>query len=58
MDLRPSAQRAALCGAPQWRAARSGSVRVLVDAGSFYETDAQQGFAHLIEHLTFRDPSI
>ncbi|MCW1987420.1 UNVERIFIED_ORG: zinc protease [Sphingomonas sp. R1F5B] len=31
------------------------SVRVLVDAGSFYETDAQQGFAHLIEHLTFRD---
>jgi zinc protease len=31
------------------------SVRVLVDAGSFYETDAQRGYAHLIEHLTFRD---
>ncbi|MFD2782574.1 insulinase family protein [Novosphingobium pokkalii] len=28
---------------------------MLVDAGSFYETDAQQGYAHLIEHLTFRD---
>lgn len=31
------------------------SVRVLVDAGSMYETDAQRGYAHLIEHLTFRD---
>ncbi len=31
------------------------SVRVLVDAGSLYETDAQRGYAHLIEHLTFRD---
>ncbi|MCW1382632.1 insulinase family protein [Novosphingobium sp. KCTC 2891] len=31
------------------------SVRILVDAGSLYETDAQRGFAHLIEHLTFRD---
>ena len=31
------------------------SVRVLVDAGSLYETDSQRGFAHLIEHLTFRD---
>jgi len=31
------------------------SVRVLVDAGAFYETDSQRGFAHLIEHLTFRD---
>ena len=31
------------------------SIRVLVDAGSLYETDSQRGFAHLIEHLTFRD---
>ncbi len=31
------------------------SVRVLVDAGSLYETDAQRGYAHLIEHLSFRD---
>lgn len=31
------------------------SVRVLVDAGSMYETDAQRGYAHLIEHLTFRE---
>ncbi|MBB3861485.1 zinc protease [Novosphingobium hassiacum] len=31
------------------------SIRVLVDAGSMYETDAQRGYAHLIEHLTFRE---
>jgi len=31
------------------------SVRVVADVGSLYETDAQRGFAHLIEHLTFRD---
>lgn len=31
------------------------SVRILVDAGSLYETDAQRGYAHLIEHLSFRD---
>ena len=31
------------------------SVRMLVDAGSLYETEPQRGFAHLIEHLTFRD---
>ncbi|MFM9937772.1 MAG: M16 family metallopeptidase [Novosphingobium sp.] len=31
------------------------SVRVLVDAGSLYETEPQRGYAHLIEHLTFRD---
>lgn len=31
------------------------SIRVLVDAGSLYETDDQRGYAHLIEHLTFRD---
>lgn len=30
------------------------SVRILVDAGSMYETDPQRGYAHLIEHLTFR----
>jgi zinc protease len=31
------------------------SVRVVADVGSLYETDAQRGYAHLIEHLTFRD---
>ncbi|WP_225204726.1 M16 family metallopeptidase [Novosphingobium huizhouense] len=31
------------------------SVRILVDAGSLYETEAQRGYAHLIEHLSFRD---
>lgn len=31
------------------------SVRLLVDAGSMYETDSQRGYAHLIEHLSFRD---
>ncbi|MBX9883888.1 MAG: insulinase family protein [Novosphingobium sp.] len=31
------------------------SVRMLIDAGSLYETDPQRGYAHLIEHLTFRD---
>ncbi len=30
------------------------SVRVLVDAGSLNETESERGFAHLIEHLTFR----
>ena len=30
------------------------SVRVRMDVGSLYETDAERGFAHLIEHLTFR----
>ena len=30
------------------------SVRVRIDAGSLMETDAEQGFAHFIEHLSFR----
>ena len=30
------------------------SIRVRVDAGSLYETDAERGFAHFIEHLSFR----
>ncbi len=30
------------------------AVRVRIDAGSLYETDAEQGYAHLIEHLSFR----
>ncbi|WP_335300446.1 insulinase family protein [Sphingomonas adhaesiva] len=30
------------------------AVRVRIDAGSLYETDDQQGYAHLIEHLSFR----
>jgi zinc protease len=30
------------------------SVRVLVDAGSLHERDSERGYAHLIEHLTFR----
>ena len=31
------------------------SIRILVDAGSLYETDAEQGYAHLLEHLSFRE---
>ncbi|GGD95170.1 peptidase M16 [Tsuneonella deserti] len=31
------------------------SIRVRIDAGSIHETDAEQGFAHLIEHMTFRE---
>ncbi|MGL4313410.1 MAG: M16 family metallopeptidase, partial [Sphingomonas sp.] len=30
------------------------AVRVRVDAGSLFETDSERGFAHFIEHLTFR----
>lgn len=30
------------------------SVRVRIDAGSLMERDDEQGFAHLLEHLTFR----
>jgi len=30
------------------------SVRVRIDAGSLYEQDSERGFAHLIEHLSFR----
>jgi zinc protease len=30
------------------------SIRVRVDAGSMHETDSEQGFAHLLEHLLFR----
>jgi len=31
------------------------SIRVRVDAGSLHEQDAEQGFAHLLEHLLFRE---
>lgn len=31
------------------------SIRIIADVGSLYETEAQRGYAHLIEHLTFRD---
>jgi zinc protease len=30
------------------------SIRVRIDAGSLHERDNERGFAHLIEHLTFR----
>lgn len=30
------------------------SIRVAVDVGSLYEEDSERGYAHLIEHLTFR----
>jgi zinc protease len=30
------------------------AVRVRIDAGSLAETDSERGFAHLIEHLSFR----
>jgi zinc protease len=31
------------------------SIRVRIDAGSIHEADSEQGFAHLIEHMTFRE---
>lgn len=30
------------------------AVRVRIDAGSLYEQDAERGYAHLVEHLSFR----
>ena len=30
------------------------SIRIRMDVGSLYERDSERGFAHLIEHLTFR----
>jgi len=34
---------------------RQVSIRVRIDAGSLYETDSEQGYAHLLEHLLFRE---
>lgn len=34
---------------------RQVSIRVRIDAGSMHETDSEQGFAHLLEHLLFRE---
>jgi zinc protease len=34
---------------------RQMSIRVRVDAGSLHEEDSEQGFAHLLEHLLFRE---
>ncbi|MEO0063490.1 MAG: hypothetical protein RLZZ08_2050, partial [Pseudomonadota bacterium] len=34
------------------------SIRVRIDAGSLYEQDSERGFAHLIEHLVFRESSV
>ncbi len=31
------------------------SIRIRIDAGSLHERDDEQGYAHLIEHLTFRE---
>lgn len=31
------------------------SIRVRVDAGALHETDSEQGYAHLLEHLLFRE---
>ncbi|MCB2088625.1 MAG: insulinase family protein [Sphingomonadaceae bacterium] len=31
------------------------SIRIRIDAGSLHESDSERGFAHLIEHLTFRE---
>jgi zinc protease len=31
------------------------SIRIAIDAGSLNEKESEQGFAHLIEHLTFRE---
>ena len=31
------------------------SIRIRIDAGSLNERDTEQGYAHLIEHLLFRE---
>lgn len=31
------------------------SIRIRIDAGSLYEKDSERGFAHLLEHLLFRE---
>ena len=31
------------------------SIRIRIDAGSLHEEDAERGFAHLLEHLSFRE---
>jgi zinc protease len=31
------------------------SIRVRIDAGSLHEQESERGFAHLVEHLTFRE---
>lgn len=31
------------------------SIRIRIDAGSLHEEDAERGYAHLLEHLTFRE---
>lgn len=31
------------------------SIRIRIDAGSMYETESELGYAHLIEHLSFRE---
>ncbi len=31
------------------------SIRIRIDAGSLHERDEEQGFAHLLEHLSFRE---
>ncbi len=31
------------------------SIRIRIDAGSLHEEDSEQGFAHLLEHLLFRE---
>ena len=34
---------------------RQVSIRVRIDAGSLHESDQEQGYAHLLEHLLFRE---
>ncbi|WP_017665683.1 M16 family metallopeptidase [Porphyrobacter sp. AAP82] len=34
---------------------RQVSIRVRIDAGSIHENDSEQGYAHLLEHLLFRE---
>ncbi len=31
------------------------AIRILIDAGSLHEREGEQGFAHLMEHLSFRE---
>lgn len=50
-----AAQRPALRHSPQRCAARPRiSIRLRIDAGSLHEREDRSGYAHFIEHLTFR----
>jgi len=41
-----------------FRPANRASLRLVVNAGSLYEEDHEQGIAHFVEHMAFGVPSV